>query len=118
MLGLRLGELEASDMVDVLHYFFEEDNNMTSGEQAEAKNKTRTNLYSTMYNRPYKYAYGSAGTTPHFDTEDVDPGAPTPTDDIKPFNPKAQPAKAYVAPTKQTNSSKLPFGDILDSPLK
>jgi hypothetical protein len=45
----------AADMLDVIHYLFEEDVNHASGEQAEAQSAVRRNLYSTMYKTRYKY---------------------------------------------------------------
>jgi hypothetical protein len=120
MSGISLGELSASDMVDVLHYLFEEDMNYVSAEQAEAKSKTRENLYSTMYNMTYKYAYKSNNTNKNeFIDPDTIPTEDGPTlDDIKPFNPKEQPTKAYVPPTDFNPGAANPFMGTLDAPMK
>ena len=107
-------------MVDVIHYFFEEDMNVTTPEQAEARSKTREHLYATMYNTTYKYAYQSKSSSA---TEFIDPDT-VPTedgpglDDVKPFNPKEQPTKAYVAPTEFNPDAANPFMGTLDAPMK
>lgn len=111
-------------MVDVLHYFFEEDMNYSTGEQAEAHSETRTRLYRNMYDVEYLYApktkkkqNGSFGNnlpadfdpeTAPFDDEEAAP---------QPFSPRAEKPKAYVPPTTVNPSSSKPFGDLLDSPL-
>ena len=121
MSGIRLGELQASDMVDVLHYLFEEDMNFSSQEQAEARSKTRENLYSSMYNMTYKYAFKSKqNNTNQFIDPDTIPTEDGPgLDDIKPFNPKEQqPTKAYVPPTDFNPDSANPFMGTLDAPMK
>jgi hypothetical protein len=56
MAGIRLEELETRDMLDVLHYLFEEDLSVYSAEQLESKNKIRQSLYPILLGQTYKYA--------------------------------------------------------------
>jgi hypothetical protein len=107
--------MDMSDMVDVLHYFFEEDSTkITSAEQGEARDAVRTQLYSMFYNREYLYA-GAASKRP------VEQFYDDPLDDDSipaPFDPVAGPTKKYTPPTSFDPDSSAPFGGVLDAPLK
>lgn len=113
MSGLQLAGMPAADMLDVLHYFFEEDLNVSTAEQAEARDKTRMTLYRNLYNKEYKYARpGTSGGTTYIDDEVIQPEeAP-----IEPFNPAVKP-KPYRPPTEFNPDSAKPFGSTLDAPL-
>lgn len=119
--GLRLLEMEASEMLDVLHYLFEEDQHYTSSEQAQARSQVRSKMYKDLYNKDYKYAFKevSAKSLPsvynpeEFPIESSDESEV----EIKPFNPRAQPTKAYTPTTTFDPSSSTPFGMTLDSPV-
>lgn len=104
-------------MLDVLHYFFEDDINFSTVEQADAREKTRHNIYEDLYDSAYKYgsnksvadmAYGDTPSTQDFDA---------PRDEVQPFNPAVKP-KPYKAPTKFDPDSAVPFGSALDAPLE
>lgn len=105
-------------MVDVLHYFFEEDMSFTSQEQAEAQSKTRENLYSTMYGMTYKYAYKSKQQNQPVNFDDIPTEDSSDMADIKPFDPKKEPTKAYIPPTDFDPTSSNPFGNGLDAPMR
>lgn len=107
-------------MVDIIHYYFEEDMNYSTAEQSEARTKTREDLYSKMYGRSYKYSNKTSQTSRTYteDYGDITPESNVPNADIQPFNPKKQPTKAYVPPTEFDETAADPFGAILDSPLK
>lgn len=113
-------------MLDVLHFFFEEDVlSIASAEQSDAINATRTQLYSTLYNRSYKHATGSdKSARSYVNGSSVDlPQEETEYDEIPtPLDPAARssspfPAKPYVPPTRINSESSLPFGSVLDGPL-
>ena len=53
--GLQLASMDASDMLDVLHYFLEDDMNYSTAEQAEARDNSRSAIYEAMYSSSYKY---------------------------------------------------------------
>lgn len=119
MSGIRLGELPSDDMLDVIHYIFEEDMFAYSAESAEAKSKTRENMYANMYDRTYKYAYKKSEPSTQFIDPDTIPFEDGPSlDDVKPFDPKKQPTKAYVPPTEFNPDSANPFMGTLDAPMK
>lgn len=112
--------MEATDMLDVLHYFFEDDLNYSSPEQAEARDKMRSSLYGQLYHTTYKYATGanSKTTAPRDFSVDDDEITPVQLKDrqVDSFNP-AIPPKPYVAPTPVNPNSARPFGNALDAPL-
>jgi hypothetical protein len=113
--------MEADDMVDVLHYYFEEDLNNQTAEQAEARSETRTLVYESLYGTKYKYkTKQSLGASQYAD------GSKIPSDGyvskggeeiLEPFDPSPMTRKAYVPPTEFNPDSPMPFGKTLDAPL-
>ena len=121
MNGVNLEELEVSDMLDVIHYMFEEDMRIPSAEVAEAISKSRSILYRELYGREYEYA---VGTNKMFAGEGID--APLEhssynDDDISPFDPtwgtRATAAKPFIPATDFNPDAVNPFGTTLDAPL-
>lgn len=55
MSGVKLMELEASDMLDVLHFLFEEDFTAVSEDHARSRSAIRDQLYTEMYGVPYTF---------------------------------------------------------------
>jgi hypothetical protein len=110
--GLRLPELDMSDMLDVMHFFMEEDFSQSStAEQSEAKDKARELIYSSLYNRKYTLArknkdYQTANSSGEFYE-----------DEIVPVDPLKEPTKSYVPATDFNPNSPKPFGDLLDAPI-
>lgn len=104
-------------MIDVLHYYFEDDLSAASPEQAEARSQARSVVYRTLYGTTYKYALpkSSTGSGTYSD------GSKLPDDgffgDIEPFDPTNNVTKPYVPPTEFDVESPLPFGRVLDAPL-
>jgi hypothetical protein len=96
-LGLRLADMELRDMLDVVHYFFEEDSRYGSAEEAEAVSAVRSALYG-MY---YRYGIKSKIKSSSGDNFYSDP------DEIKP----------YIPPTQFDPESANPFGAVLDAPI-
>ncbi len=120
--GLDLRSLSAPDLLDVLHFYFEEDmHSITTAEQGEARDKSRTSLYSILYGKEYKYASSkSNGTTLPPDVAnsimEEDYEVPVPVDPFE-RSGKSREVKPYIAPTSPDVSSRLPFGTGLDAPL-
>lgn len=115
--------MPASDMLDVIHYFFEDDLNYSTPEQAEARDKMRSSLYGQLYQTTYRYATGansskSAKPVKDFSVDDDEEIRPVELKERRndSFNP-AIPPKPYVAPTPIGTNSARPFGNILDAPL-
>jgi len=109
--------MEAADMLDVLHFFFEEDHRYSTFEEAEYKDVFRSKIYKDMYNVDYAY-YSERKEEGVKDFDDSAIEEPEEVEDpIQPFSPRVKQAKAYVPPTELTNNVERPFGDILDQPL-
>jgi hypothetical protein len=113
--------MEASDMLDVLHYFFEDDLNYSTPEQAEARDKMRNSLYGQLYQTTYRYATGANSNANakardfSIEDEEVQP-VELKERKIDSFNP-AVPPKPYVAPTAVNPNAARPFGNVIDAPL-
>jgi len=99
--GIHLAEMEASDMLDVLHYYFEEDTTYITQEHALYTDTRRKSLYRLFYETEYKYGSVSEGSTKSYTT-----------DSGEEFT-----SKSYVPPTEFNPESGKPFGEILDAPL-
>ena len=112
-----------SDMLDVIHFFFETDNTYPSGEVAEAVSKMRTTLYQQMYNQHYPYAVSTSGSRGQTNsvpddflmTPEEEAAASAP---VNPFSARRQPPKAFVPATNLDESSAKPFGSALDAPMQ
>lgn len=99
-------------MVDVIHYFFEEDMmHASTGEQLEAISDMRTELYR-MYGKTYSYGVSKKSKTSRaYVGEDFD------FDNDVPFDPANQETKPFVPATEFDPDSSMPFGGVLDAPL-
>jgi hypothetical protein len=93
--------MELRDMLDVVHYFFEEDSRYKSAEEAETVSAVRSSLYGNMYGTYYKYAVKSKNTRS------------TPSDTYSDPNE----LKPYIPPTQFDANSANPFGSVLDAPI-
>jgi hypothetical protein len=106
-----------SDMVDVLHYFFETDStSLVSGEQQEAQDSVRTAIYRTFYNTEYKYGTNKTKNNnllpPEYDEFEDKESLPNA------FDPLKGTTKSYTPSTSFDPELAKPFGSILDEPLK
>lgn len=87
---MNLRELEASDMLDVVHVFFEEDMIPSWEQDSEVKSAARSSIYRELYGTTYNYAtssstgQSSSGQGPNIYDEPIGGG-------IKPFIPPTNP---------------------------
>ena len=86
-------------MVDVLHYFFDEDMRYASFESAQMHGKFREQIYKNLYEKTYMYSIGSSE------------GSSTT------LAPDGTEIKPYIPPTEFDESSGLPLTNALDAPL-
>ena len=110
--------MEGTKMVDVLHYYFEEDIlASTSQEAVEAKSALRKEVYN-LYGVPYKYEYKSSNkkynSTASGDYFPEEGFYGEQEEDLVPFTPERKP---YTPPTEFNPDSPMPFGKTLDAPL-
>lgn len=87
--------MEASDMLDVVHYFLDEDMRYSSLEELKIHGSVRKTIFQDFYGTEYKYAM---------------------SDDSSGSNDSAS-IKPYIPPTEINPDSPVPFGSVLDSPL-
>ena len=100
MNGIQLASMEASDMLDVIHYIFEDDIRFSTAEESDAVTQVREVIYGQWYGYPYIFAgtrssnnsnngkYNNAsGFSDDFDLKPYDPNIKQPT---KPFIPATQ----------------------------
>lgn len=88
-------------MLDVLHFFFEEDSRYSSAEEAEAVSAVRSSLYERLYKTTYKYKFTKSKSSAKMNQSFSDP------DEVKP----------YIPPTDFNPNSLSPFGETLDAPI-
>lgn len=85
-------------MLDVIHYYYEEDMNYSTVEQAQMSEARRIHVFEDLYEETYKYKSGKS-TSSYKISED------------------GMVSKPYIPPTSIDETSPMPFGDVLDSPL-
>lgn len=111
-------------MLDVIHYYFEEDLAVSTAEQQQARSDTRSSVYRTLYGTIYKYGISKTSSSSS-DVFTAD-GSQIPTDgffdnnDITPFDPTdntPKTVKPFVPATDMDADSPLPFGRVLDAPV-
>ena len=100
-----------SEMLDVLHYYMEEDYNVSTQEQIDSRSNVRKVIYKNMYNREYKFPAGEKNNSSRVTASGLD------LDDVVPVDPLKVPTKSYVPPTDFNPDLVKPFGDVLDAPL-
>lgn len=113
--------MNASDMLDVLHYFFEDDMNYASAEHADAKDRSREIIYQDFYGHKYAYSNTQARAGANYSASGQgivkDFNAAEEEEKIEAFDPMKKPPKPFVPATKVNAASPKPFGAILDEPL-
>jgi len=129
---IDLANMEGADMLDVLHYYFEQDLVSSSSFESEARVKVRENLYRELYKTEYSYGYllpgnpdtdGDTNNVVKLNSASGDRQIPfdvEPEDnlsDIEPFSPKRKSVKPFVPATNFNGESEVPFGNILDAPM-
>jgi hypothetical protein len=116
--------MEASNMLDVLHYFFEEDLFYSSAEQAEGRDRSRVAIYEDFYKSSYVYSTsfsstaGGQAASKNFDDFELI-SEEKEEEKIVPFDPlqKQKAVKPFIRPTNVNAAASQPFGDMLDGPI-
>jgi hypothetical protein len=123
--NVKLKKMEASDMMDVIHFIFEEDSHYTSEESAKSRSNVRVVLYRDMYLTKYKYEYKDpskkkSNSDYSYDFEpDPNLGMLSDEESAKPFNPKEMQPEVipYTPVTSFDPTADNPFGGVLDGPM-
>ncbi len=85
-------------MLDVIHYYFDEDFRYGSVEAAQLHSNVREQIFGVMYGRTYQYGLGRNRTVGADGSEELT-------------------VKPYIPPTEFNPDSANPFGGVLDAPL-
>lgn len=93
MSGVSLGDLPSYDMLDVLHYMYEEDMTPTWEHESEFKDSIRSTIYRELYDTQYSLANNDVM---HANADLSDYGG-EPTGTVKP----------YISPTNPEDYQKL-----------
>lgn len=113
-------EMEAGDMLDVLHFLFEEDNHYVSEESQTSRSGLRVTMYRDLYGTEYKYAVSTKKTQTSNSSDlydGADLGYMSDSDASKPFKPKGfEEVKPYVPASDFDPYAERPF-DGLDAPM-
>jgi len=108
MSQVKLAEMDAADMLDVIHYIYEEDMNYVSLDQAQMIENRRLAIWNTLYGAPYRYTTFKRGN--EFDVDGVE--------DFTPFDPtQRNTVKPYFPPTDFSGDDGDPFDGVLDAPM-
>ena len=103
------------DLLDALHYMFEEDMVPVSGEQQEARENMRKNLYMQIYgSSAYTWIAGQGGARAGGNR--VSDFTPTTADSSDETSTELT-HKPYEPPTPFDPDAAKPFGELLDEPL-
>lgn len=78
-------------MLDVIHYFFEDDMIPRWEQDTDVKSKVRSVLYREMYDREYKYAVETSDRHADFDVDGTSLYDPSLDGSIKPYFPPSSP---------------------------
>jgi hypothetical protein len=116
-MNIKLKEMEASEMLDVIHFLFEEDNTYVSKEDVISNSELRKYLYEGLYNKKYKYYIDPSD----FDVTKKSRGRNYVSDssfDDTPFDPLAEGShKGFTPATELKEDEYLPFGPALEPPI-
>lgn len=106
-------------MLDVIHYFYDDDNRFGGYDEAKIVSGFRDAVYSIMYKTEYKFKMSDSDSDiKDFDAMEFDGPLPEQKEEpIVPFNPRASNVKPYTPPTEFKEDSSKPFGSVLDAPL-
>lgn len=119
MSGLNLAGMEASDMLDVIHYFYDDDNRYNGYDEAKIVSGFRDAVYSIMYKKDYLFKMddSDSGIKDFDEIDQMVLDSEEKEEPVVPFNPRASNVKPYTPPTEFKEDSSKPFGSVLDAPL-
>lgn len=101
-------DLDAADLLDVVHVLYEEDITPRFEEDVQVKSKIREQLYPLLYKRPYNFAVTSMATR-QYGASDEDWSKMPAVDDVP---VESRTTKPYVPPTNPDD-----FSTVLGTPL-
>jgi len=88
--------MEAHEMLDVLHYYLDEDMRYSSVEELKLHDAVRKGIFEDLYGIKYRYGMPENGSAEAVDGNGVKP---------------------YIPPTEFDDDAANPFGSVLDAPI-
>lgn len=119
MNGIQLTSMEASDMLDVIHYLFEDDLRVSTAEESDALTQMREVIYGQWYGYPYIFA-GARSSSSKSNNKYNTASSFNDDFDLQPYDPNIkQPTKPYIPPTEFDADSGMPLSGngLLEAPL-
>jgi len=104
-------------MLDVIHFYFEEDLMADSKEEIENKNRVRSIVYRDFYQETYKYGNSTSGESYNYSTASDGYLGEEKEEEDTIDKPIKQPTKPYSPPTDFDPNSSKPFGKAVEPPL-
>ena len=105
-------------MLDVIHYYFEQDHRYASFEEASFKDQFRSSIFKNLYESDYVFGMSNDDTIDYTNMgSELDAPLEVNQEVIEPFNPRAKSVKGFIQPTNLNENSTKPFGSVLDEPL-
>ena len=121
MNGIQLTSMEASDMLDVIHYLFEDDIRFSTAEESDAVTQMREIIYGQWYGYPYIFAGTRSSNAKGNGKYNTASSSFDDDFDLKPYDPNIkQPTKPYIPPTEFDADSGMPLSGsgLLEPPLR
>ena len=113
MSQVKLAEMDAADMLDVIHFLYEEDMAYSTREEQQYADHRRVAIWNSMYKMPYKYS-ATQENADIFNTAMQEDG----DIDFTPFSAsRSNSVKPYFPPTDFSADDGDPFGGVLDAPI-
>lgn len=112
MSQVKLAEMDAADMLDVIHFLYEEDMAYSTPEEQQYADHRRVSIWNSLYKIPYKYSATK-------ENADIFSGLSDSDDiDFTPFSAsRSNTVKPYFPPTDFSAEDGDPFGGVLDAPI-
>ena len=129
MQGRNLVEMEASDMMDCLHFLFEEDFTAINEDHAQSRSAIRDHLYTELYGVKYSFkmpprkdargrSVGASGSN-EFDYSEFEASLANETASFDPrkkdaFSPRDKPLETTGKKIKFVDASTVPVNQTFD----
>lgn len=106
-------------MLDVVHFYFEQDHRYATFEEASFKDRFRSSIFKNLYKSEYTFGFSEEDNNDALSSSDepLEIAENEKPEIIEPFNPRAKNVKGFIEPTNFNENSSKPFGSILDEPL-
>ena len=113
--------MNASNMMDVVHYIFEQDTVVSSEDELKSQSAVRVAIYRDFYKKKYAYEYKPKSSSGRAYVPDSDLEVMSEEEDLQPFRAREEmPQKSTMGEETITPfdpTAQNPFNGILDAPM-